>query len=956
MEGMAYVAPASLARQLGSLFDGGCAAGLSDRELLERFTARSDPIDEAAFAAIVARHGPMVLGICRQLLGDVHHAEDAFQAVFLVLARQARSIRDPDRLGAWLYGVALRTARKARGRIARRRQTEEAGANSRPEARPAVQAESLIEREQAEALHDEIDRLPGAFRLPIVLCYFEGLSPDEAARRLRWPSGTLRCRLVRVRDRLRRGLIRRGIVLSGTGLAAALAPLSASASVSSLLCDSTTRAAISFAARRTAGGALSAPAAAMAREVLHTMLIHKLRSVFMTVLVLATLATGAGWLTRSLATAREGPRGAAVSEPQVVAKPEESPRPAPGRMFVVGRILDPQGKPMAGVAIDVVGRPRKTRVATGVSPESRVLIGRGETGADGRFRFDAARTASTRFFEVDAVAAAPGFGLGWARLNPDAEQPGAEITLRPEQAIRARAVDINGQPAAGVQIWVGRVGRYTKTGTFEGVNMGEPPAPEGLRAGPRPVKTDQEGRFTLAGFDRGPYAGLVVDDPRFAHQWLDIQTDDPKGPRELALVLQPATIMEGRIIAADTGRPIPDAAISVAASRDRFGDMYITHFRADDEGRYTANPSPGRYFRVSAYPPEGQPYLIPESEFAWTKGTVKRTLDFRLTRGVLIRGRVTDEKTGLPLAGASVQYLGARTPDGVIDGSQAVAASKDDGSFQIAVLPGKGHLFVYGPTADYVLESIGSQMIYRGQPGGQRYYAHKIIPYEFKAGDRPESLAAALRPGKTVKGHIVDPQGQAVDKAEIISLLHFNYFHLNWRGDLTVHARDGRFELHGLDEEKATPAYFLDAEHEWGATVELSGKQAGEDVTIRLRPCGRAKARFVGPDGKPVARISALLEILGSPGPDPFTRDPKERTMLAADVTYIANVDRKHYWHGPLTNSEGRVILPDLIPGATYRIKDRSDPNKGPRVRKDFTVKPGETLDLGEILIEKPAS
>ena len=138
---MAHVASPSLVRQLGSLFEGGSAAGLSDRQLLERFKARDEPADEAAFAAIVARHGPMVLGICRQLLGDHHHAEDAFQAVFLVLARQARSIRDPDRLGTWLYGVALRTARKARGRLARRRRTENEDAGRRAEAHAAVPAE-----------------------------------------------------------------------------------------------------------------------------------------------------------------------------------------------------------------------------------------------------------------------------------------------------------------------------------------------------------------------------------------------------------------------------------------------------------------------------------------------------------------------------------------------------------------------------------------------------------------------------------------------------------------------------------------------------------------------------------------------------------------------------------------------------------------------------------------------
>ena len=122
--------------QLGSLFDGSSVAGLSDRQLLERFNGRRDLAGEAAFAALVARHGPMVLGVCRQLLGDHHHAEDAFQAVFLVLARKARSLREPELLGNWLYGVSLRTARKARGRLVRRRKTEEDGSLQRASAHP----------------------------------------------------------------------------------------------------------------------------------------------------------------------------------------------------------------------------------------------------------------------------------------------------------------------------------------------------------------------------------------------------------------------------------------------------------------------------------------------------------------------------------------------------------------------------------------------------------------------------------------------------------------------------------------------------------------------------------------------------------------------------------------------------------------------------------------------------
>ena len=276
---MAHAAPTSLARQLGSLFESGSSVGLTDRQLLERFLARGRPADEAAFAAIVARHGPMVLGVCRQLLGDAQHAEDAFQAAFLVLAKKADSIRDPDLLGNWLYGVAVRTARCARQQVVRRRRREEGRAMTDdgtslvgpPADRPA------IDREQAEAIHGEVGRLPKPFRLAVVLCYFEGLTLDEAAKRLRCPAGTLRSRLARAREKLRARLTRRGVIVPAAALAALLEPRGAQASVPPLLCETTARAAIAFAAPHAAAGGATAPAAALAQEVLRAMIVHKLK-------------------------------------------------------------------------------------------------------------------------------------------------------------------------------------------------------------------------------------------------------------------------------------------------------------------------------------------------------------------------------------------------------------------------------------------------------------------------------------------------------------------------------------------------------------------------------------------------------------------------------------------------------------------------------------------------------
>ena len=301
---MSIVAAASVVRQIGSLYEGGAVAGLTDRQLLERFNDRRDATGDAAFAALVARHGPMVLRVCRELLGDRHDAEDAFQAVFLVLTKKARSIDNPDLLGNWLYGVAFRTARKARAQFARRRGNEEGDVIGRPLSDRCAPIEPMAEtdehpaiaREQAEILHSEIGRLPRTFRRPLVLCFFEGLTHEEAARRLRCPAGTVRSRVARARDRLRRGLTRRGVSLSGTALVAALSKGSARASVASHLCDFTTRAALDFAVKPVAAGNVSATAAALARGVLRAMLIHKLKITVSALLLIGAIAGGVGFV------------------------------------------------------------------------------------------------------------------------------------------------------------------------------------------------------------------------------------------------------------------------------------------------------------------------------------------------------------------------------------------------------------------------------------------------------------------------------------------------------------------------------------------------------------------------------------------------------------------------------------------------------------------------------------
>lgn len=187
-------------------------AGVLDEDVLRGFANPRGGSADEAFAELVRRHGPMVLGVCRHLLRDPHDAEDAFQAAFLVLARKAGSIDRPELLASWLQGVAVRVARRARARNGRRRQMEgrqialldfePVGDSGRPE-------HGLVRVETARLVHEELARLPEKYRSPVVLCDLGGLTHAEAAGRLRWPVGSVSVRLMRARDLLRERLGRR---------------------------------------------------------------------------------------------------------------------------------------------------------------------------------------------------------------------------------------------------------------------------------------------------------------------------------------------------------------------------------------------------------------------------------------------------------------------------------------------------------------------------------------------------------------------------------------------------------------------------------------------------------------------------------------------------------------------------------------------------------------------------
>jgi RNA polymerase sigma factor (sigma-70 family) len=223
-----------------TLVAGHRAEGQPDQLLVEQFVSQRD---ETAFAALLERHGPMVLGVCRRMLGDVHLTEDAFQATFLVLARKAGELRKRESVASYLHQVAMNMARKVRLDASRSRRP------APPEtSHPTPDAESQISwREQQGILDQELQRLPEKYRAPLLLCYLEGRTRDEAALQLGWTTGKLRGLLDRGREHLRSQLIRRGVTLSLAASATLMADAALSASVPPLLAVSTAKASLKFA-------------------------------------------------------------------------------------------------------------------------------------------------------------------------------------------------------------------------------------------------------------------------------------------------------------------------------------------------------------------------------------------------------------------------------------------------------------------------------------------------------------------------------------------------------------------------------------------------------------------------------------------------------------------------------------------------------------------------------------
>jgi RNA polymerase sigma factor (sigma-70 family) len=267
---MKSIRSGTISRDLRTLFGPGATAALSDAQLLDRFISRRD---DAAFESLVRRHGPMVLGVCLRVLGNIHDAEDAFQAAFLVLARKASTVRPADRVGHWLHGVAYQTAIRIKSQSAKRHAREkEFHVQSEPHANPRQ-----LWDEVRPILDQELNRLPEKYRAAVVLCDLEGENHKDAARRLGWPIGTLSGRLHRARALLAARLSRRGVALTAPTLALIVSEQDVLARMAGCLARATVNAYCARVGRSMAAQVTSNRVTSLAEGVVRSMMLHKLK-------------------------------------------------------------------------------------------------------------------------------------------------------------------------------------------------------------------------------------------------------------------------------------------------------------------------------------------------------------------------------------------------------------------------------------------------------------------------------------------------------------------------------------------------------------------------------------------------------------------------------------------------------------------------------------------------------
>jgi RNA polymerase sigma factor (sigma-70 family) len=960
----------ALIRHIEKLSGGPCELPGTDRQLIECFAARHG---EAAFAELVARHGPMVLRVCRRVLHHEQDAEDAFQATFIVLARSIGSIRKREAVGEWLHGVAYRTAMKAKRSAARRRNHE---ARSREIHTPrdngttlATAASPTWDDVQA-VLDEEIQRLPVAFRSAFVLCVLEGKTVPAAAAELGCKEGTVSSRVTRARQRLQKELARRGIKLGVLLAALCVAERTGKAAVPLVLAEATVRFGLLVAAGGTAAGDIPFHIAALAIGVTRAMFLNKAKIVTVVLLAVGLFAAGGAMLAREVLTADEKP---AAVRPD--AKPPAYPvKPAEDTIEVTGRVLDPDGQPVAKARL--YREHWLKDIPAGAADYDMVSLG--TTDAEGRFRVKLPRPDVSSTRPCSIIAAADGFGVNWVDLK---DGKPSEVTLRlvKEQVVRGRLINTEGQPVVGLTVQVLTLGEpladylaaLERDGRMRGA-ASERKIFTPLNKVLRVTATDKDGRFEIAGLGaerlalveaRSDTALLPLSliatragfepKPKKPEAGRRGDVSEPLFGPSFEQAVTPCRLIEGTVRESGTGNPVVGAEVS--ARVERFTARAVT----DAKGHYklagmpklvgSSNPKVNGY-RLTVAPSKGMSLLCRTVEAADRPGLETVTCDIELLPGVIVKGRVVDKATG---QGVNSVVRIVPLPDNqaatkVNDANAFLQTAYTDaeGRFTTVAFPGTNVLLAQVGGSINKIEGVGvspyktaeldeadSKRLKLDTIKGFRGFATAAGSFEaldinnaVKVLDvkdaGPVNCDLTVDPGKTLNVNLEDPDGKPVIGVLASGVSVFPR--------VSLPLKTATCPVFALDPKQPRQLVFLHPERKLAGLITVRGDEK-EAPTVRLTATATLTGRLLDPDGHPLAGVDIL--------------------PLYPDLT-ISRLLRQVY-QGPAwrTDQQGKFRLEGLIPNEKIDLmflKGKEAPLEAPKTERP-PLKSGETMDLGDI-------
>jgi RNA polymerase sigma factor (sigma-70 family) len=932
-------------------------AALNDRELLTRF---ADDGDQAAFAAVVARHTAMVLGVCKRVLHSPADAEDATQAVFLVLAKKAKGTRWQASAANWLYTTARKVAHNAKVSADRRAKRERSAAM--PEA--TSPADTMSGRELIAALDDELDKLTTRYREPLVLCYLEGLTRDEAAARLNLAVPALNKQLERGRKKLHDALAARGCAL-GVLLLAAASTSSAGASPPQLH--------ESILAAVAAGGSPSESVAALAQGVAMNGVLTLTR--------LAVLAVvGLGLMGVAAMSAADPPKPADTMETKADAKADTKQGEGKAKT-IVGTVVGPDGKPMARVAINTT-KPGKTNED---KPTVQELA---RTAADGTFTvtFDPLPPGKPDYRTLVAVKA--GFGPDWVKVNELGDGPVSLKLAADDVPVKGRVTDLEGKAVPKAVVRVSRVsaGDLSKVwaewprGPYlalqrVGKELWQPTA-GGLAES---VTADADGRFEVTGVGRGRVLGLVVSgtgietaacrvvtDPAFDPKKVEHPTGDtmPGGSFQPGPALygptfthagRPSQPVVGVVKDGSTGKPLAGIQVSGNVSGPHWWENNATT-KTDADGKFTLHGvAKADTVSLFVFAGEKSPYLSYSATVSGRPGLTEIRAELSLPRGVRVKGRIVEKGSGKPVAGAAVRYepladnkhygkwMGdRRTTGGMSHTTDA------DGRFEMVVLPGAGILTAQGETrgrtagTEFTQVRVAKADLPRADLSnldglGEAFSAadgHIITLYSLsgyaiidpKPEDETAEVTITFDRGGTATGTVVGADGKPATGV--------TGYKLTACYDRPQVLKDGAFTAVALESDHPRTVLFVNEAKQLAASLELKGGE--KDLTVRLQPWGKLTGRLVDGEGKPVVGATGSAYPMHAIKHMAFAAVVQQRTVT--------------------TDTDGKFALD--VPGGPaeyligFSLKNKYlDTGFRPEM-KGHTVKPGETTDLGELKVK----